>query len=396
MRGVFKTCAAFALMASTMANAQTSCNATNRFTLDWDAQNPKNTGLGTANRSFTVTNAAGATVTVTMSFAGVTNAYVAGGAGQAPNISVQNVGDIGAGQNTLYLATDFAGFSNATMTTNTAIVRFGFSTLVRDVGFTILDIDYTAGQFRDWIRLRGTNVASYVPAITTPFGNNNTTTPGVTAPGVTYVGPGTTAGATFVSGEMVGVGTSANADNFGNISARFAEPITQAEISYGNGPVATMSGTAGLQSISVHDLTFCPMPTVSMAKTSAPATVVVTDPNRFAIPGANIDYTLAVTNSGGSTVDNTGTLISDTLPANVTFFNGDIDTLTAGTQNFVFTAGTSGLTLGAANITYLNAGGTAITPAAGYDPLVRTIRYAPQGTMAANSNYSVRFRTRIN
>ena len=103
-----------------------------------------------------------------------------------------------------------------------------------------------------------------------------------------------------------------------------------------------------------------------------------------------------MTNSGGSTVDSTGALISDTLPANVTFFNGDIDMLTPGTQNFAFTAGASGVTLGAANIIYLNAGGTPITPAAGYDPLVRTVRYAPQRTMAGNSTYNVRFRARVN
>ena len=80
----------------------------------------------------------------------------------------------------------------------------------------------------------------------------------------------------------------------------------------------------------------------------------------------------------------------------VTFFNGDIDTVTAGTQNFVFTPGTSGLTLGAANITYLNGANTTITPAAGYDPLVRTVRWLPQGIMAANSSFTIRFRTRIN
>ena len=122
----------------------------------------------------------------------------------------------------------------------------------------------------------------------------------------------------------------------------------------------------------------------------------MTDPNRFAIPGADIDYTLTVANSGGSVVDAASGMIADTLPANVTFFNGDIDTVTPGIQNFVFAGGTSGLTLGAANITYLNAGGTPITPAAGYDPLVRTLRYQPQGTMAANSSYSVRLRTRVN
>ena len=379
------------------AHAQVSCNATNLFTLDWDAQTPKNTALGTGSRTFNVTNLAGQTVTVTLSFAGDTTHYAAGSAGQAPNISVQNVGGIGAGQNTLYLATDFAGFTADIGTvTDTAIIRFGFSTPVRDVGFTILDTDFNAGQFRDWLRLRGSNAGTYVPAITTPYGNNNSANPGVTAPGVTYVGPGTTLGVAFPSGDAVGTGISANTDSFANISARFAEPITQAEIRYGNGPASTITGTAGLQSVSVHDISFCPMPAIAITKTAAPATSVITDPNRFNIPGADVDYTITVTNSGGSTVDLSTTLIADPLPAAVTFFNGDIDTVTAGTQNFVFTPGTSGLTLGAANITYLNGANTTITPAAGYDPLVRTVRWLPQGMMAANSSFTIRFRTRIN
>ncbi len=380
------------------ATAQTSCNATNRFTLDWDAQNPKNTALGTGSRNFTVTNGAGATVTVTMSFAGETTRYTTGGAGQAPNISVQNVGGIGAGQNTLYLATDFVNFDTDVGTdADTAVVRFGFSTAVREVTFTMLDIDYNAGQYRDWIRVRGTNGPTYVPALTTPYGNNNSGSPGVTAPGVTFVGPGTTAGYTFVSGDVAGVGNSNAADAFGNIISQFVQPITQAEVRYGNGPSTTMSGTPGLQSISIHDITFCPMPVIAIAKTSAPVSTVITDPNRFAIPGADVDYTITVTNSGGSTVDIASQLIADILPASVEFFNGDIDPGTAGVQNFVFTPNASGLTMATGNIAYSNNGGTSYVyaPPAGYAPLVNAVRFNPQGTMAANSSFTVRFRTRI-
>jgi uncharacterized repeat protein (TIGR01451 family) len=380
-----------------VALAQTSCDATNRFTLDWNAQLPVNTALGTGNRVMTVTNAAGASVNVTLSFAGDTTHYVAGGAGQAPNVSIQNVGGIGAGEHTLYLATTFAGFTADVGTnTNTAVARLSFSTPVRDVNFTVLDIDFNAGQFRDWLRVGGSNVATYVPAISTPFGNNNSSNPGVTPNGVTYVGPGTTLGYNFPSGDAVGTGISANPDNFANVLVQFAQPITQAEIRYGNGPSTTITGTAGLQSISVHNITFCPMPALTVTKSVAPTSTLITDPNRFNIPGADVDYTITVTNSGGSTVDLSTTLIGDALPPEVTFFNGDIDGVTAGTQNFVFSPGTSGLTLAAANITYLNAGNGVITPAAGYDPLVRTVRWLPQGTMAANSSFTIRFRTRIN
>jgi len=385
------------LTAAVPAQAQTSCDAANRFTLDWNAQLPINTALGTGSRTMTVTNAAGASVQVTLSFAGQTTRYVAGGAGQAPNVSVQNVGGIGAGEHTLYLATTFAGFTSDIGTnTNTAIIRFGFSTLVREVSFVLLDADFNAGQFRDWVRLSGTDGATYVPAIATPYGRNNSTAPGVAAPGVTFVGPGSTAGVAFPSGDFVGTGVSANSDDFGNVQVAFAAPITQAEIRYGNGPASTMTGTPGLQSISIHNITFCPMPDVTIAKSVAPVSTVPTDPNRFSIPGADVDYTITVTNSGGSVVDLGSTIIGDTLPADVTFFNGDIDPVTPGIQNFVFTPGTSALTLAAANASYFNTASTGFTPAPGYDAAVRALRWLPQGSMAANSSFTIRFRTRIN
>jgi hypothetical protein len=59
----------------------------------------------------------------------------------------------------------------------------------------------------------------------------------------------------------------------------------------------------------------------------------------------------------------------------------------------LFTANSSGLTLSAANVSYSNNGGAsfAYTPTSGTDPNVNAIRIRPQGTMAANSSYSVAF-----
>ena len=386
-----------ALIACAPVSAQTSCSAANRYTLDWDAQTPKNSNLGTGSRNFTVTNGAGGNMTVTMSFAGDTTHYIDSGFGQTPNISVQNTGDIGASENTLFLAVDFANYTaNLNLGANVAAVRFGFSVPVREVTFRIMDVDYSAGQFRDWVQVSGTNGASsYIGALSTPFGRNNTTNPGVTAPGVTYVGPGTVSGATITNGQLSGTGASSFTQNFGNIIATFAQPVTQVEVRYGNGPSSTMGGTAGIQSISIHDISFCPMPNINVVKTSAP--VATSGINAFNIPGADVDYTITVTNTGGSTVDINSATIGDVLPSNVTFYNGDIDTGTAGTQNFVFTPGTSGLTLSAADVGYSNNGGTtyAYTPASGYDTAVNALRFLPQGTMAANSSFSVRFRARV-
>ncbi|MDB5700005.1 MAG: hypothetical protein JWL66_204 [Sphingomonadales bacterium] len=378
------------------AVAQTSCNATNMFKLDWDTQ-PTKANLGTGARVYAVTNAAGATVNVTMSFAGDTTHYIDSGFGQTPNISVQNSGGITSGEYTLFLATTFGGYSSDIATTsNVAVVRFGFGTPVREVTFKVLDVDYAAGQFRDWVRISGTNGASYVPAIATPYGRNNSTNPGLTNPGVTYVGPGTNGGYAFPATDGEGTAASSPTQDIGNLSVQFAAPITQAEIRYGNGPSAGMNGTAGVQSISVHDISFCPMPVIGMTKTSSPVSVVANDPNRFNIPGADVDYTITVTNTGGSTVDLSTTLVADSLPVGVTFYNGDIDTATAGVQNYVFVPGTSGLTLGAANVTYQNAANASVVPVSGYDTAVRSVRWLPQGTMAANSSFSIRFRTSVN
>lgn len=62
------------------------------------------------------------------------------------------------------------------------------------------------------------------------------------------------------------------------------------------------------------------------------------------------------------------------------------------------TRSVSKASLAAANVAYTsNNGATYVyTPAAGVDPLVDGVRYSPTGTMAANSSFSVRFRTRVN
>lgn len=391
---------ALAAFAAAPALAQTSCNATNRYTLDWDSQTPKNTNLGTGSRNFTVTNGAGSTVTVGMSFAGDITHYIDSGYGQTPNISVQNVGGIGASENTLFLAVDFAGYASsiATLGTNVAAVRFNFSTPVREITFKTMDIDYSAAQFRDWVQISGTDgVTTYIPSISTPYGRNNSTSPGVTAPGVSYVGAGTVSGATIANGQIAGTGISALNQDYGTVTSVFAQPVTQIEVRYANGPSSTMTGTAGIQSISIHDISFCPLPVINIAKTSTVVSDGINPTNPKGIPGATVDYTITVTNTGGSTVDLGSTSIADILPADVTFYNGDIDTATAGTQNFVFNAATSGLTLGAGNIGYSNNGGASYTytPGAGYDAALNAIRFQLQGTMAANSSFDIRFRTQV-
>jgi hypothetical protein len=81
----------------------------------------------------------------------------------------------------------------------------------------------------------------------------------------------------------------------------------------------------------------------------------------------------------------------------VTFYNGDIDGTGPLTTNFEFIPGSSGLTFSSANLAFSNNAGStyAYTPVAGYDAAVNAIRFNPQGVMAANSSFTIRFRTRI-
>jgi hypothetical protein len=82
-------------------------------------------------------------------------------------------------------------------------------------------------------------------------------------------------------------------------------------------------------------------PSMSVQKTvlafSDPVNAVT---NPKAIPGAVMNYTVAVANSGAGTVDNGTTIISDPVPANTALFVGDING--AGTGPLAFANGTPG------------------------------------------------------
>ena len=124
--------------------------------------------------------------------------------------------------------------------------------------------------------------------------------------------------------------------------------------------------------------------TLSLSKTSQ----VVSDPlngatNPFAIPGAIVRYTIAVANTGNSTVDTDSVFLLDAVP---TF----VEVGTA--LNPVFTQGTPTsalLVTAASDIKYSNAASPPAsfaacnyTPSGSYDPAVRYVCINPKGTMA--------------
>lgn len=143
-----------------------------------------------------------------------------------------------------------------------------------------------------------------------------------------------------------------------------------------------------------------------VTKTSA----VVSDPvngtvNPKAIPGAVVRYTISVTNTGRGVVDPATLVMTDPLPAGVTFY--------AVLPTVTFTDGTpvSGLSFSNANVTYSSqtGGGAPFTATLapdvnGYDANIKGLRIAPGtatqslagATAAGQPGFSVSFLARVN
>lgn len=382
-----------------------ACDAQNSFKLDWDT---KSTGAvsKTVPVNYAVTNAAGASTTVTLSFAGDTANFTTinfggtTGTVSTPYIGIANFGGLASStEKTLSVGTRFDTFqSNISSNIDVLVTNFAFSTPVRDIQFTVLDIDYAASAFRDWLKITGAGPGgTFIPTISSPYGRNNVSNPGQTLPGVVVIGPYTSSAPNAANSEVVGNGNSNSNQNYGNISVSFAQPVTSVQLRYANGPAAYISGTPNKQAISIHDISFCPMPNLALAKSATPLVSAAGDPARFNAPGSDVLYTLTVSNTGGSPVDPNTIVLDDALPTKVLFFNGDIDGAGPLTTNFEFVAGSSGLTLGTGNLAYSNNGGSSFSysPVSGYDTAVNAVRLRPQGMMAANSSFTVRFRAQI-
>jgi uncharacterized repeat protein (TIGR01451 family) len=373
------------------------CPATNQFNYTFATETTATLNYAST-YSYTATNGLGQSQAIGVSFiSNGTSSTVVGGQ-QMPAITTL-INDGGTTNRNLVIGAIFAG-RTADVAVNTRIVAavFTFPTPVRDFTVQMNDVDFTVNQFRDWLMVTGTNGSlSYVPSLTTPFGQSNATGGTRTNASSSQALGATTTPVTITSAQSVGTGASGNNANTGTITASFEQPVTRIEVRYGNYPLQTGETVTGQQAIGIQAISFCPMPQLSFAKTSAPFITAAADPRRFNAPGSDVIYSLTLTNSNSSPIDLNQVILTDPLPAQVSFFNGDIDDAGPLTTNFEFIPGTSGLTFAPANLAYSNNGGTsyAYTPVAGVDPLINAIRLNPQGTMAANSSFTLRFRARI-
>jgi hypothetical protein len=129
--------------------------------------------------------------------------------------------------------------------------------------------------------------------------------------------------------------------------------------------------------------------------------------NPKAIPGAFVDYTLTIKNTGDGTPDAESSIISDTIPVKLTLFTGDLD---GNGSPFVFTDNhcpptsttlTSNLTLDyPADVIFKDAAGATISPASDFDTAIRGFEITLSGTMNASSGgntpcFTLKYRTQI-
>ena len=139
---------------------------------------------------------------------------------------------------------------------------------------------------------------------------------------------------------------------------------------------------------------------------SAAKNVAVYDPfnqGLYALPGNDVIYTITVENTGTGDVDSGSLVLIDAMPAEVTFFNGDIDDAGPELEPIAFQDTGGGLSFDPnADVGFSNAAthpgnfsSCTYTPIAGYDPDVTYICINPKGVMAGQSTMSVSFRSRI-
>jgi len=157
----------------------------------------------------------------------------------------------------------------------------------------------------------------------------------------------------------------------------------------------------------IHRLTYTECPVVPDLKVDK--SIEVYDPGAlglYGLPGNDVIYTITVTNEGTGGVDTDTMVLIDRMPAELSFYNGDIDDGGPEVNPVAFSETGSGLTLNyAADVAFsnfatdpANFAACGYVPAAGYDPNVTYICINPKGAMAAGNpdpNFSVQFRAQI-
>lgn len=180
---------------------------------------------------------------------------------------------------------------------------------------------------------------------------------------------------------------------------------TYARFRWSTTPSLSATGSANDGEVEDYAVTF-----TGAASLVANKSIAVFDPGAlglYAVPGNDVIYTFTVTNTGSGPADPGSIEIIDKLPAEVTFYNGDIDDAGPELNPVAFSQSSgAGLTFTyATDAAYSNAttkpvnfAACTYTPTAGYDPAVTYICLRPQGSFASGTpdpNFTLSFRARI-
>jgi uncharacterized repeat protein (TIGR01451 family) len=379
------------------SSAFAECPASNRYTLNFPDFAAQQLDYAISYTTV-VSNPRGQSETMGLAFStfNLASNQVAGQT--MPQISTF-INDGGTINNNLVVGGVFSGRTNDVSANSlVAVVRFTFATPIRDFMVQVNDVDFLFDQFRDWIQINGINGASnFDPAITTPHGNSNASGGQRSATNSTLLLGQSSTPLSLTVRQAGGLSANANNANGGTLTAEFAAPVTEVQVRYGNFPLSSGESITGQQAIGIQSISFCPMPQLTVTKSSTPQSTAAADPNRFNIPDADVVYAVTVSNSDTSPVDLNALVLTDVLPPAITFRNSDFDDGGPVITNFEFVPGSTGLSMAAADIAFSNNGGSSYgyAPAAGYDAAINAIRLNPKGQMAANSSFTVRFRARI-
>ncbi len=378
------------LLALLPAPAAASCAAANQYGFAFANQAAATLSYGTT-YSYTAVTSGGATIGFTAAIAqnGLTGTAINGT--QMPAISTLITGADATRADLVLGGTFGSRTADLSSGTRAITVTFTFAQPIRDLAIVLHDIDFATNQYRDWLQVTGVGAGvTYTPAMSSPPGNSNATggTRSATGSSVTY-GPGATP-IVLTQQQAAGSGISGNNSADGEVDISFPQPVTVVTVRYGNAPLVAGETATGQQAIGIAGLSFCPMPAITVAKSSAP---IAGTYGAYDLPGEDVTYTLTVVNSGGSPVDAGAIVLTDLLPAGVTFRN----VATGNGTPFTLAAGASGVTLASGGATYSGDGGATWTyaPASGYDPGVKGVRVVPSGAMAANSSFAVSFVARV-
>jgi uncharacterized repeat protein (TIGR01451 family) len=183
----------------------------------------------------------------------------------------------------------------------------------------------------------------------------------------------------------------------GSITITFRTTVGSAmpEASYyniGYAQYTSASGSGNANAVTALVSVTNPKPALLFLKTVA----VTSDPvngttNPKNIPGAEVLYTLRISNTGPGTVDNNTLIITDPIPANTILFVGDLGVTGSGPVVFQQGTPTSGLTYTYSSLGSLtddlefssdNGATWTYVPTAPYDAAVNRIRLNPKGVLA--------------